>query len=621
MAAILAADVVEYSRHMRSAEERTLARLSEMLKVADGVAARHSGRLFGIAGDSFMAEFASPVEAVRCAIELHEKLSEAQLPLSPADRIELRIGVNLDDVIREAGNVYGNGVNLAARLQALAGPGVTVVSKAVYEHVRHHVPATFESLGERRVKNLPEPVHAYRVNAAGPTKAPGFLSRHRVLAGTTFAAAAAAIAGIAYLSWPAPPQITRLATLEAIAPVPPDETSIVVLPFTDLSPNPDDFYLTQGISSDIITDLSKINGLLIIAQNSSTKYEGKDIAPLAVAEDLGVGFVLVGTLRRVGERLRINSQLIETHRGEHVWANRWDVELAGFFDVQDQIVANIVRSLAVTVSPKERDRVYRRETSSMPAYEAFRRGTAHLLRHSPDGLADALVQLKRAVAIDPDYSSAYALMGQVYWNAWVWGWEASVGETWETAPNMAKSMLDRALRAPTATAYQLACDINLYARMFDEAEKFARLAVEYDPNDPISHVKLAESAIYSGRPGDGQASIRTAMRLDPFYRPYDIFVEGLALFGQERFEQAIPSLRKALSQNPDDFAPAAPLAAALAHLGRWDEARAALEAYRTGWPEANVEELKIYWPFRHGVDEDRLVGPLRQLGLPEQLAE
>lgn len=618
-AAILAADVANYSRHMRRDEEGTLERLRELRAIAEGAVARHAGRLFGLAGDSFMAEFASPVQAVRCAVDLQGRLRASQAQLPEAARLQLRIGINLDDVLQDGGNSYGDGVNIAARIMVLAAPGGTVVGRSVYEHVRTHLPLRFEDLGRRTGKNLTERIHAYRI-VDGPKPKAG-LARRGVLA----TAAVLGLALIVALAWLRLREhnLTSLSSLEGMAPNPPAPNSIAVLPFVTASVNddPELDLLTDGLTEDIITDLSKIRLLLVIAEHSSSTFKGQDISPEVAASRLGVRFILDGTMRRMGQRLRVNAQLVDAHSGQHVWGNRWDIDPQGFFDVQDQVVDNIVRALALSLSSEERARIEQQDTRDLGAYKTFKRGWAHLLRQSPEGLAAALSDFKAALQIDPNLTRAYAAIGQVYWNAWVWGWESSVGETWETAPARAAEYLDLAMVAPSAIAYQLAADVNLYARRFDEAVAFARQAIEYDPNDPVSHVKLAESLIYSGQPAPGLDSIRTAMRLDPFFRPYDTFVEGLALFGMDQFASAVPAFRRALERNPEDFAPAAPLAAALWRLGRKDEARLALDTYKAGWPEANIEEILIYWPFRSKADNDRLIAPLRAMGLPEKLQE
>ena len=618
-AAILAADVVEYSRHMRRDEEGTLERLRELRATAEDAIARHAGRLFGLAGDSFMAEFASPVQAVRCAVDLQARLRPSQ-PETPDDPpLLLRIGINLDDVMQDGENTYGDGVNIAARIMVLAPPGGIVVGRSVHDYVRTHLPLRFEDLGRRTGKNLAERIHVYRI-VDGPAPKPR-AARRRVLA----TAAVLGLALVVALAWPRLREhhVTSLSSIEGMAPNPPSPNSIAVLPFVTASLNhdPELDLLTDGLTEDIITDLSKIRLLLVIAEHSSSTFKGQDIAPEAAAAKLGVRFILDGTMRRMGQRLRVNAQLVDTRNGQHVWGDRWDIDPEGFFDVQDKVVDNIVRALALSLSSEERERIGQQDTRDLGAYKTFKRGWAHLLRQSPEGLAAALADFKAALQIDPNFTRAYAAIGQVYWNAWVWGWESSVGETWETAPSRADDYLKLAMVAPSAIAYQLAADVNLYARRFDEAVAFARQAIEYDPNDPVSHVKLAESLIYSGQPAPGLDSIHTAMRLDPFFRPYDTFVEGLALFGMDQFASAAPLFRRALERNPEDFAPAAPLAAALWRMGQQDEARAALETYKAGWPEANIEEIMIYWPFREEAENDRLTGPLRTMGLPEKLEE
>jgi tetratricopeptide (TPR) repeat protein len=333
----------------------------------------------------------------------------------------------------------------------------------------------------------------------------------------------------------------------------------------------------------------------------------------------------------VSDALRINVRLIDSRERRNAWAQSYSGPLTDIFRFQDDMVENIVSSLAIKVSDAERGRVLARETASVPAYEAFRKGQTALLLKTPENLPVALAAFREAITIDPAYSQAYAGMGQVYWNAWVWGWESFLAESEATAPGLARQYLERALQRPTATAYQLASDINLYARHFDDSLDFARLAVEFAPSDPASAMVMAEALIYGGRPGEAVQWIeaanrlgRDASRLTP---PYNAWVMGMAFFGEEMYGEAIALFEDALARNPEDFGPAAPLAAAYWHRAEaatGDEAaqflakaQAALDFYVSGSPDATIDEMHLYWPFRYPEDERRLTEPLRTMGLPE----
>ena len=348
----------------------------------------------------------------------------------------------------------------------------------------------------------------------------------------------------------------------------------------------------------------------MIARSSVASYRGRDVAPLTVANALSVRYVLEGSVRRIQDDLRINVRLIDSRDQKNVWAQSYSGQVANIFDFQDNMVENIVNSLTLKVSEQERAHILRRETKSVDAHDAFQRGQAALLQNTPESLPAALTEFNKAVEIDPDYSQAYAGIGQVYWNAWVWGWESYVGETWETAPAKTNEYLKKALQMPTASAYQLASDVNIYARKFDNSLEFARLAVEFAPSDPKSDLVMAEALIYGGRSAEAIAWIDAADRSDrnPAREalPYNTWVRGMAYFGQERFEDAVILFNRALERNPQDFGPAAPLAAAHWHLAEklgvdeeaatlkkehLAQANAALQKYYAGWPDANIEDV------------------------------
>ncbi len=617
LAAILGADVVAYSKHMSLDEERTLAALHEVLGAFELFARQHGGRPFGRAGDSILAVFDSPVEAVRCAAELQRHLAQQRITPTAAGPLTLRMAVNLGDVIEDEGNVYGDGVNTAARLQGLAGAGGLVVSRSAYEHLQGKIDLRFAHMGAHKLHNLASRVHAYRADI-GTGSRPGWLRTHRGYAAAAALLVAAVLAGGVFMAYPRPPA-TRLDTLQELAPELPAAPSIAVMPFANLSDNPEYLYLADGLTDDLITDLARISDLFVIAYNSVGNYRGREDAVRTAGRELGVRYVMQGSLRRLDQKLRVNVSLIDTLSGGHVWADRYDTGYEDLFDLEDDIVNSVARKLALKISASQQAGIDARETTSIAAYDAYRRGWANALRKTPDGLAEALKLFKQAVTIDPDYARAQAAIGLVYWNSWIWGWESSVGETWETAPARADEYAKKALRRPTATAYQLASQINLYARRYTEARRFAELALELDPKDPSSQVALAEVEIYTGEPERSLEPIRTSMRLDPLYPPYRQFVLGLAEFGLEHYDAAAELFQHALERNPEDYAPAAPLAALYVHLGQEEQAKAALATYLAGWSEANLEEFATYWPYERKVDLDRITGPLRMLGVPEKL--
>jgi len=635
LAAIVSADIVGYSRLIDLDEAGTHGRVMALIDALKALIARRGGRIIKTTGDGALVTFDSVVDAVECAIEAQRELAEA-VDVPSDRRIDLRIGVNLGDVIVDDGDVYGQGVNIAVRLQENARRGAVYVSRAAVEQAHGKVAARFEPVGKLALKNIAEPVEVFAAVALPPGQrvqplrpAPRLSARRLALAG---AAALTVIAAVAVAGWYLMPRVApALPSLSAVTPPPPRDDSIAVLPFADLGGQADSELIVEGVFDDLITDLSKLSEVNVLAASSVDGYRGKDVAPLAVADDLAVRYVLEGSVRQIRDDLRINVRLIDSRERRNAWAQSYSGPLTDIFKFQDNMVENIVSSLAVKVSEAERSRVLARDTASVPAYEAFRRGQAALLLKTPENLPVALAAFREAITADPRYSQAYAGMGQVYWNAWAWGWDSYLNETEDTTPGIARQYLERALQRPTAAAYQLASDINLYARRFDDSLDFARLAVEFAPSDPASHMVMAEALIYGGRPGEAIPWVEAANRLgrdaSRHAPPYNAWVLGMAFFGAEQYREAIALFEDALARNPEDFGPAAPLAAAYWHLAEAAEgeaaeadrakARAALDTYVGGTPGATIAEMRIYWPFRYARDEERLTEPLAAMGLPE----
>lgn len=641
LSAIVSVDLVGYSRLTDLDETGTHARVKALLDALNQLITKHGGRTIKTTGDGALITFDSVVDAVECSVEAQSDLAMLSEEAPEALRLKLRIGVNLGDIIVDGGDVYGQGVNIAVRLQEVAQSGSVYVSRAAVEHARGKARVHFEPAGKVSLKNILEPVEVFRAVAGGSgervrlDQKPWRPSLRPVVAAAFLLLAVGLAAGSYWYRQSA--DDGQLARLAAVAPSVPRADSIAVLPFVDLSGQAESELIVDGVFDDLITDLSKLSELTVLAANAVSSYKGQTVAPLMVANDLAVRYVLEGSVRRVAEDLRINVRLIDSSEGRNIWAQSYSGPITDVFAFQDNMVENVVSSLAIKVSEDKRARILARETDSIPAYEAFRRGQAAYRLKTPEGLTIALAAFRKAIEIDRDYSQAYAGIGQVYWNSWVWGWESYVNETIDTAPGLAKQFLQKALERPTATAYQLGSDMNLYARKFDDSLKFARLAVDFAPNDPSSHLVMAEALIYSGRPAEAIPWVEAASRLERNAAkeppPYNVWVLGMAFFGQGMFDEAIALFDSALQSNPDDFGPAAPLAAAHWHLaesagadtdtgaGHREKAKAALATYYEGSPDANIEEVLIYWPFRHKEDEERLVGPLRALGMPAKPPE
>jgi adenylate cyclase len=408
----------------------------------------------------------------------------------------------------------------------------------------------------------------------------------------------------------------------------PDKPSIAVLPFTNMSDDPKQEYFVDGMTEDLITDLSKLSGLFVIARNSSFAYKGKSPDVRQVSRELSVKYVLEGSVRRADNQVRINAQLIDATTGGHVWAERYDGSLANVFAMQDEVTQKIVTALAVNLTTEEKGAQARIETKNPKAYDAFLRGWQHYLRRTPDHYAKAREYFETAIELDPKYSRAYAALASVYWKSAVEGWDPAESIDRQTVKAQAREYLDAAMTNPTSLAHQVAAYMHLWRGRWAEAVVDGQRAVDRDPNDADSHVTLAEMLIYTGQPRRALDSIAKARRLDPHNQGYHAFLSGSAQFGLEQFDAAAASLERALELNPELWLqqrqvyghqycqPCLPLAAAYAYLGRKQDAQALVRRLREQWHNVNVRTTMAYWPFQHDADRDRLARGLLEAGLP-----
>lgn len=648
LAAILAADVVGFSRLTEADEEGTLHRLKFLRsKLLEPTIAEHRGRIVKLMGDGLLAEFASVVDAVRCAVAIQRAQAAPAAEVPQNERIALRIGVNLGDIVIDDDDVYGDCVNIASRLEALAEPGGVCLSGTAFDHVKTKLDVDFESLGAQRLKNIEEPVRTYRVlyedKRAQNVSLQRFSFRGRKAVIMPATAILVVIAGV-FLIWR--PEALRIgsASVQQTALPLPDKPSIAVLPFANTSDDPDQEYFADGMSEDLITDLSKISGLFVIARNSAFAYKDQRIDVRDVARDLGVKYVLEGSVRRSGDQVRINAQLIDGTTGAHLWADRYDGEFSNVFALQDRVTERIVEALSVNLNPSDLARKVEAETSSQAAYDAFLRGWAYYRRQSPEAFAAAIPYFEKALDLDPGYGRAHAALAAIYWQVAEEKertgkpglWLKTVGVSFDEIRRRGDKHLEAALDDPTPLAHQVAADLRLRQSRHDEALSEAQRGIELDPNDPVGHEALARALIYSGRPAEAAEAIRLAMRLDPNFPPSYLVWLGLAQFGQEQYEEAAGSLRTGLQRNPDEDRGLVVLTAVLGHLGKVDEAQstnAALNDLRERrdtsmhGSESGIDSLLVgpytlrevdHWPFKASQDRERLRRGLDLAGVPAE---
>ena len=578
LAAILAIDVVGYTRLMGRDEEATLANLHKSRELINRLVGARDGRTFGVAGDSVIAEFASPVEAVRCAIEIQRHMAEINKDLSADSQMQLRIGVNLGDAIVDKDALFGEGVNIAARLEQLANPGGIVLSRAVRDQIRDRLDLNLADLGEIRVKNVARPVHSFQVLREGETPIQVPRPARRLLKLPAYAALFVVVLSAGVFLWQSQrPDFTPVDPASMAFPLP-DKPSIAVLPFNNMSDDASQEYFADGMTEDLITDLSKISGLFVIARNSSFSYKGQAVQVRQVAEELGVRYVLEGSVRRAGDQVRINAQLIDATTGGHIWAERYDGTLDDVFALQDKVTQEIIAALAVTLTGEEVAQQARHDTTSAAAHDAYLQGWAHYKLLTPEELANAVPYFEEAIRLDPSYAQAQAALASAYWDAFKNGWAFDIGLPSFEAEARANAHLEAALQSPTPLAHALQARITASAGFYDLAVTEAEKALALDQNDAGAHAGLADALVFADRPGEAFDAIEIAMRLDPHHPPSFLITLGAAQFGVEQFAEAAATFERAIKRNPDNEIPLIYLASSYGHLGRMTEAEAAIEA-------------------------------------------
>jgi adenylate cyclase len=585
LAAILAADVVGYSRLMGVDEEGTLTALKRHREtVFDPAVAAHNGRIVKLIGDGTIVEFPSVVDAVNCALAIQRSATLPPDKDGAPSLIVLRIGINLGDVIIEADDIYGDGVNIAARLEPLAEPGGVCISSIVNESVGNRIDVRFEDAGETAVKNIERPIRIWKWHPG--TAAPAAANGHR---------------------HPAAAQQPKTAT-----------ASIAILPFTNMSGDPEQEYFSDGISEDIITDLSKIAGLTVIARNSSFTYKGRSVDIRTVGRELGVQSVLEGSIRRAGQRVRITAQLIDAGSGAHLWADRYDRDLTDIFAVQDDVTHRIVDALKVTLGPA--DRTSRADGGAplhLEAYELAMRAREILLgtTKNRDTFEQARTLFLRALELDPNFAKAYAGLGFAYMfdyqNRWSDNPDASLG--------LAKEYAERAVEKDPkeALAHAVAAVAATFERNLDRAQSEIDAALALNPNMAMAYNILGGIQMYLGRPDEAIPMIERAMRLDPATNAQFIHFLGLANLLAGKYETAAALLRQRILLVPKTDFSRAFLASALGHLGELDEARRIWRELKEINPKYSFADHVGRMPFKKAEDAERIVDGLKKAGLPD----
>jgi adenylate cyclase len=577
LAAILAADVVGYSRMMAADEAGTLAALKRHREtVFDPAVAAHKGRVVKLIGDGTIVEFASVIDAVNCALSVQRPAEHAPDQRASQAAIVLRIGINLGDVIMEGDDLYGDGVNIAARLEPLAEPGGICISSIVNESIGNRIDFRFQDGGDITVKNIDRPIRVWRWH----------------------------------------PSITAVPS-PSIAPNPGPNgagQSIAVLPFTNMSGDPEQEYFSDGISEDIITDLSKIAGLTVIARNSSFTYKGRSVDVREIGRELGVRSVLEGSIRRAGQRVRITAQLIDATSGSHLWAERYDRDLTDIFAVQDEVTTQIVGALKVTLSPAEKARLVEKEPSNIAAYDCVLRGREIMLGKDKnrETFVEAVTYFKKALELDANYSQAYASLGFAHMFDYQNRWSDDPDKSLKLAREYAQKAIDNDPNEPMA--HGAAALTAIFEKDFDRAQAEVDRTLALNPSSALAHNLLGTIRSYSGRPLEAIPAIEQAMRLDPAFRPQFLHFLGIAYLLAGKYETAAAMLRQRILLVPNTDFSRAVLAATLGHLGEIEEARRVWAELMKINPKFSFSAYIGRQPMRPE-DAERVVAGLAKTGL------
>ncbi len=510
LAAVLAADMVGYSRLMEADEAGTLARLkSHRLDLIDPAIARNEGRIIKTTGDGMLVEFGSVVDAVNCAVEIQERIARRSADVPPDQRIEFRVGVNLGDVIVEDDDIFGDGVNIAARLQQLAEPGGVYVSQAVRDQVGDRLAVTFEDLGEESLKNIARPVRVHRVLLEGEAAAVATTIR---------------------------PEEEKAATESAT-----DKPSIVVLPFVNMSGDPEQEFFADGMTEDILTALSRFRHLFVISRTTAFKYKNKPMNVQDVARELGVQYVLEGSVRKAGKRVRVTVQLIDAESDRHVWAERYDRDLEDIFAIQDELTSAIVATLPGRLEAATQERAKRRQTGNMAAYEYVLAGK--VLHHRSDRRAntEALKMLDKALELDPEFAHAHAWKACTLGQTWIHNWCEDRDETAKQIEGELEIALS--LDDNDSDVHRILAAINLTYDDHDKASYHQARALSLNPNDDLIVVQQGEILTWLGEPEEGIEWIQKAMRLNPYHPERFWSHLGRAYFVARRCDEAVEALK------------------------------------------------------------------------------
>lgn len=641
MAAILHADVAGSTTLVQLNESVAHERINEVFNRFSSIIRQYAGTVHEVRGDALVAEFSRASNAVSAALAFQQQQAESLERLADDIRPVVRIGVSLGEVVFADGTVTGAGVVLAQRVEQLAEPGGLCITSAIHEALPQRLPVVQENLGERDVKGFSEPVRVYAVSLrdGGVLPAPmdpadgghahGHGGRWVAIALACLLAAGALLIvwlqpwtpspGSAALDDTVPPESGSTAPeapADGAPQVPVDKPSVAVLPFNNMSGDPEQEYFADGITEDLTTDLSKVSGLFVVARNSSFAYKGKSPDVREVARNLGVRYVIEGSVRRAGDQIRINAQLIDATTGGHVWAERFDGKMAGVFSLQDDVNAKIVAALEVNLTVDDRKRLGTAETSNPEAYDTLLRGFREYQFFTREANLEARSLFLRAIELDPEYARAYANVALTYGSEVNFNWTEDKEESIRLGLEYAARAVE--LDDSIPQIYLTRSMLYLAQRRYDAAVEAGRRTIEVHPNYADGHAALGFVLSYSGYPDEALAAIRRAKRINPQFSYIYLAVEGRILFLLHRFQEAVLLLEQSVLRNPAFERSQLSLAAVYAELGRIEDAEWAVEEALTIRPDITLEDESRDSNYRRKQDLEHYIGALRKAGVPER---
>jgi adenylate cyclase len=583
LAAILAADIAGYSRLMGADEEGTLARLKACRKaLVDPTISEHRGRIVKTTGDGMLVEFGSAVDAVRCAVEVQRGMAASNVDIPAIKRIDFRIGIHVGDIIIDDNDIFGDGVNIAARLEGIAEPGGICISDDAHRQIRGKTEIAYDDMGHQSLKNIAEPMRAWRARPAANAT-------------------------------PSEVAVERPAPTLAL----PDKPSIAVLPFTNMSGDPEQEYFADGMVEDIITALSRMTWLFVIARNSSFTYKGKAVDIKQVGRELGVRYVLEGSVRRAGNRVRITGQLIDAATGTHLWANRFDGALEDVFELQDEVTTSVIGAIAPKLEQAEIERARHKPTEKLAAYDYFLRGMANIYQGTREANLEALANFQKAIAIDPNFATAHGMCAYCY------VWRKANG--WATEPKQETILAEQASRTAARLGFDDAvalCEagfaLAFVAGQLDDGAALIDRAVVLNPNLATAWRFSGYVRVFLGQPDLAIEHLQRAIRLSPLDPLIFIVQNGIVLahFFAGRYHEAFTWAQTTLRQNPNYAAAVIMAAVSGALAGREDESRKAVTRLRELNPEVRLSNFEDVWPLRRPEDLVAFDKGLRLTGLP-----